>query len=64
MVVWNRLSAENGLGLGGTAEGAVMGLALDTGGGRGAANMGAAGKEVCNGGVGLGGAGLSCVEAA
>lgn len=39
-----------------------MGLALDTGGGIGAANMGAAGKDVCNGGVGLGGAGLSCVE--
>lgn len=38
-----------------------MGLALDTGG-SGAANMGAAGNDVCNGGVGLGGAGLSCVE--
>lgn len=64
-LVWKRLSAENGFGFGCTVGGAVNGLAVDTGGGIGAVNIGAAAGNVeCNGGVGRGGAGLSCVEAA
>lgn len=59
-LVWNRDSAENGFGLvvGGGSEGSeVCGLELDTGGGKGAANIG--GGNVCipsgtGGGVGLG----------
>lgn len=55
---WNRLSAEKGFGLGGGTE-EVKALAADTGGGRGAVNIGG-GKDGCKGGVGRGGAGLSC----
>lgn len=56
--VWKRLSAEKGLGFGGGGTFDVNGDALDTGGGKGAVNMGA-GNEGCRGGVGRGGAGLN-----
>lgn len=65
LLLWNKLSAENGFGLAcGMAVGTAMGLALETGGGRGAANMGAFGNDECIGGVGLGGAGLNWVGGA
>jgi hypothetical protein len=59
--VWKSDSAENGLGLvvGGGSEGSVVvcGLALDTGGGSGAANIGGGNECMPSGGTG-GGVGL------
>lgn len=69
MELWNKFSAEKGFELdcccGTTEEVAdVIGLARDTAGGRGAANIGTdvgVVKFECKGGVGRGGAGLSRV---